>query len=86
MGVIATLGPDVDLPENPEVQELVHGGFRQNHHHQYIEDVADSRHMGRELLKRTTPLDMADDDCVSDIMAAASPVGTEKYTTSKWSK
>lgn len=86
MGAIVTIGPDVDLPENPQVQELVHGGYRQNHHHQYIEDAADPRHMGRELLKRTTPLDMADNDGVAEIMAAASPVGTEKYQTSKWSK
>lgn len=86
MGVIATIGPDVDLPENPQVQELTHGGYRQNHHHQWIEDAADPRHMGRELLKQTTPLDMHEQEGYSEIMAAASPEGKEDYHTSKWSK
>ena len=86
MGVIITVGPDGDLPENPKVQELTHGGFRKNIHHQWVEDNADSRHMGRELLKQTTPIDTADKEGVSTIMAAASPQGTQNQRVSKWSK
>jgi len=86
MSVIGTTGPEELLPENPTVQELTHGGFRQHAYHQWIEDNADPRHMGRELLKQTTPIDTADEACVSDIMAAASPQGTDGQRVSKWSK
>lgn len=86
MASIIRVEPHADLPENPEVQELVHGGFRKNPYYQWLGEHADERHMGRDLLTRTTPLETADDACVDDIMNAANPVGTEDYQTSKWSK
>lgn len=46
----------------------------------------DERYMGRELLAQTKPLDHAEDDSVSDIMAAASPSGSDGCRYSKWSK
>ena len=86
MAVIGTVGSPAPLPENPEIQELTHGGFRQHAYHQWMEDNADSRHMGRELLKQTTPLDTADEAGVSDVMGAASSQGTQNQRVSKWSK
>lgn len=86
MGAIITVGPDVDLPENPQLQELTHGGFRSSPYHQWMEDNCDPRHMGRDLLKRTEPLPTADTDGYDEVMAAASPQGSEsKYRSSKWS-
>lgn len=86
MSTIVTVGDAQELPENPVQQELTHGGFRRSPYHQWMEDNADERHMGRELLRQTTPLDMAEQEGVSEIMSAASPEGSESYRTSKWGK
>lgn len=86
MGSIVTVSPDIDLPENPVQGEMVHGGFRSNPHHQYIEDTADPRHMGRELLKANAVIETADTAGYDEIMAAASPVGKDGMVYSKWSK
>lgn len=41
------------LNRDPKVGELTHGGFRSNRHHQGIEELADDRDMGREILRET---------------------------------
>jgi hypothetical protein len=83
------VGPPGGLDRQPKVPELVHGGFRNNVHHQGIEQMADERGMGREFLRQTEggyPDEILNDGV--DVIMKATPVrgSKEDYKTSKWAK
>ena len=82
------IGPTGGQAENPKVGELTHGGFRRNIHHQGIENLADERHMGRDVLRQTTggyPDELLTEG-VDTIMGATPVRGSkESYKVSKWS-
>lgn len=78
-----------NLPQAPKTGEMVHGGFRSNRHHQGIEEMADDRHMGRELLTQTG--DLYPDELLTqghkEMMGSVTPGGTrENSKVSPWSK
>lgn len=86
-GKVPVSGPG-NLERQPVIPELVHGGFRSNVHHQGIENMADERGMGRDILRQTTGgyPDGLLEEGVGDIMGAVSPKGTSDYKTSPWAK
>lgn len=80
-------GPKVDLPENPQIGEQVHGGFRDNRHHQGIEDLADERHMGRDILRQTGnayPEELMDQGNDEMMNAWGARGSKENYRNSPW--
>jgi hypothetical protein len=76
-----------NLPASPTQGEAVHGGFRSNRHYDAIEQLADERGMGRELLRQTEDLypDAMLTEGVEAGMNSVTPAGTSDYKTSKWS-
>ena len=83
------VGPPGGKKKNPKVGELVHGGFRNNRHHEGIEELADERDMGRETLRQTEggyPEGMMDEGN-SEMMNAWGAGGEkENVKVSKWAK
>lgn len=82
-------GPNKPLPENPKIGELVHGGFRDNRHHQAMEDLADERHMGRDILRQTSggyPDEKLSEGNEEMMNAWGARGSKEAYRTSKWAK
>lgn len=78
-----------NLKQEPKVGEMVHGGFRSNRHHQGIEEMADDRSMGRELLTQTE--DLYPDELLTqgykEMLGSVEPGGTrENSKVSPWSR
>lgn len=80
------IAPPGNLPQTPIKGEAVHGGFRSNRHYDAIEELADERGMGRELLRQTSG-DLQPPSIMTqghdEMMNSVTPQGKENYKVSK---
>ena len=75
------------LDEAKAPTELVHGGFRNNRHHQAIEDMADETGMGRDILRSSEKLPGLESEGHSAMIASQPSKGKrDNIKTSPWSK
>ena len=75
------------LAAEPTPTELVHGGFRSNRHHQAIEDMADERGMGRDILRSDEKAPGLESTGYREMLRNQPAGGKDTpMKTSKWSK
>jgi len=83
------IGPTGGLARAPKIPEMTHGGFRSNRHHEAIEELADERDMGRNVLRQTEgayPESLMQEGN-SEMMKAWGAGGVkENLKVSKWAK